>query len=78
MVTMLSSRQEMFLKKQRGLIVKWNKVELWFLCTALSVIARNILSSLESFESMVTKLHSGLIQDNDGCVGVVAYFSRAI
>ena len=31
---------------------------LWFLCTALSVIVRHCLPNLESFESLVTKLHS--------------------
>ena len=41
MVTMLHSGQEMLLKNQRGLIKKRIKFELWFLCTALSVIARN-------------------------------------
>ena len=43
MVTKLCSGQEMLFKiNQRGIIQKWNKVELQFLCTALRVIARNM------------------------------------
>ena len=43
MVTKLCTGQEMLYKiNQRGIIQKRNKVELWFLCTALRVIARNM------------------------------------
>jgi len=42
MVTKLCSAQKILYKNQRGLIKKWNKVELRFLCTALQVIARNM------------------------------------
>jgi len=35
-------RTKMLFKNQRGLIKKWNKAVLWFLCTALRVIARNM------------------------------------
>jgi len=39
----LKKCQEMLYNiKQRGIIQKWNKVELRFLCTELPVIARNI------------------------------------
>ena len=43
---------------QRGIIWKLNKVELWFLCTALRVIAKICISSLESFGPIMTKLRS--------------------
>jgi len=43
MVTKLYTGQEMLYKiNQRGIIKKRNKVELWFLCTALRVVARNM------------------------------------
>ena len=43
MVTKLCTGQEMLYKiNQRGIIQKRNKVELWFLCTALRVVARNM------------------------------------
>jgi len=43
MVTKLCSGQEMLYKiNQRGIIKKRNNVELWFLCIALNVIARNM------------------------------------
>jgi len=44
-VTKLCSGQELFLmlyKNQRGIIQKWKKEEVRFLCTALQVIARNM------------------------------------
>jgi len=42
MVKQLCSGQEMLYKiNQRGIIQKWSKVELRFLCTAFRVITRN-------------------------------------
>jgi len=57
LVTKLCSAQEMLYKiNQRGIIQKWNKVELGFLCTALRVIAIPIV---ELFGPLMTKLCSG-------------------
>jgi len=47
MVAILRSGQEMLDKNQRGLIKKWNKVELQFLYTALHFIATNIHTKVE-------------------------------
>jgi len=42
MVIKLRYGQEMLYKTQRGIVQKWNKEELRFLCSALRFIARNM------------------------------------